>query len=141
MERNLDLEAQGIFPEGDDKMATEEKFIEEKVRYEVIQTHSGQIFVIRGGWKSSGNKVTDIYSLTPIPAKDGSVTITITRLDQATLLSDSDGVVRIKEHVIDMCYYLKDDAQLICKVGEADKIAGAKNSGIILPEDTPGVIR
>jgi hypothetical protein len=139
MERNLDLEAQGIFPEGDIEMANEKK--NAKVRYEVIQTRSGQLFVIRGGWSAAGNKVSDIYSLAVIPTKDQGVTITITRLDQGTLLAESDGLIHIKEHVIDLAYFLKDDAQLIREIGEADKIAGAKNSGIILPQDNPGVIR
>ena len=130
MERNLDLEAKGEFPEDCKKV------------FNVLQLHSGQIFIIKGRWNPEGNKVSDIYSLDAIPSPSG-VTMGISRLDQAPLMAESDGTVKISERVIDLSYFLKQDSTLISRLEEADKIAQAKSSGIVLPQDgnNPGIIR
>ena len=130
MERNLDLEAKGEFPEDCKKV------------FHVLQLHSGQIFIIKGTWNPEGNKVSDIYSLNAIPSASG-VTMGISRLDQAPLMAESDGTVKISERVIDLSYFLKQDSTLISRLEEADKIAQAKSSGIVLPQDgnNPGIIR
>lgn len=130
MERNLDLEEKGVFPEDTKKV------------FHVLQLHSGQIFIIKGAWNPEGNRVSDIYSLDAIPSSSG-VTMGISRLDQAPLMAESDGTVKISERVIDLSYFLKQDSTLIPRFEEADKIAQAKRSGIVLPQDgnNPGIIR
>ena len=119
------------------------EFLEDcKKVFHVLQLHSGQIFIIKGRWNPEGNKVSDIYSLDAIPSPSG-VTMGISRLDQAPLMAESDGTVKISERVIDLSYFLKQDSTLISRLEEADKIAQAKSSGIVLPQDgnNPGIIR
>ena len=119
------------------------EFLEDRKKvFHVLQLHSGQIFIIKGTWNPEGNKVSDIYSLNAIPSSSG-VTMGISRLDQAPLMAESDGTVKISERVIDLSYFLKQDSTLIPRLEEADKIAQAKSSGIVLPQDgnNPGIIR
>lgn len=125
-----------------DSEAKYEIFEDTKKVFQVLQLRSGQIFIVKGAWSSEGNKVSDIYSLNVIPSASGT-TMGISRLDQAPLMAESDGYVKISERVIDLSYFLKEDSTLIPRLEEADKIAQAKSSGILLPEDgnDPGIIR
>ena len=113
------------------------------MKYEALQlANSSRTLIVKGGWNPDGNLTKDIYVLDMIPSSS-DVSIGIQRMDQAALVSESEGSIKIREMNVAFSYWLKENSTVIKKLEETDKIANAKASGIILPEGSndPGLIR
>ena len=108
-------------------------------KYEVIQSISGQMLIIKGGRKPEGNKASDIYILEVIP-QQGAMTMGLNRFDQTILAKESDGIIRISDNLVAMSYYLKEDAGIIARLKEVDDVANAQNAGIML-QPNKGIVK
>lgn len=100
-------------------------------KYEVIQSLSGQMLIIKGGRKPEGNNASDIYILEVIP-QQGTMTLGLNRFDQTVLAKESDGIIRISDNLVAMSYYLKEDSSIITRLKEVDDVAKAQKAGIVL---------